>query len=221
MKFELKKYYYRISEKELIDDLKRVFKKSDKNLLTRQEYDSFGRYNSITYARKFGSWFNALEKAGLEKPRTEFKISEEELFENLEEIWIKLGRQPKIKEMEKPLSKFHFISYKRRFGTWYNALKKFIEYVNKEKKKIKKEDILPKNLKSKHKTNREVNLRLRFLVMKRDNFRCQNCGKSPAKDGNTILHIDHIIPYSKGGETILENLQTLCQNCNLGKSDYK
>ncbi|WP_343324290.1 HNH endonuclease signature motif containing protein [Streptococcus sp. Marseille-P8640] len=36
---------------------------------------------------------------------------------------------------------------------------------------------------------------------------------------NVVLHVDHIIPWSKGGETVLGNLQTLCSKCNLGKSD--
>ncbi len=34
-------------------------------------------------------------------------------------------------------------------------------------------------------------------------------------------HIDHIKPWSKGGETVLENLQTLCATCNLGKSNIE
>ncbi|MBA3804703.1 MAG: HNH endonuclease, partial [Acidobacteria bacterium] len=33
------------------------------------------------------------------------------------------------------------------------------------------------------------------------------------------LHVDHIRPWSKDGETLLENLQTLCSECNLGKSN--
>lgn len=71
----------------------------------------------------------------------------------------------------------------------------------------------------KHKTKRDINLRLRFKVMARDHFKCCKCGKSPATDPSVVLHIDHIYPYSKGGETIMENLQTLCSDCNLGKSD--
>jgi 5-methylcytosine-specific restriction endonuclease McrA len=35
-----------------------------------------------------------------------------------------------------------------------------------------------------------------------------------------VLHVDHIIPWSKGGQTVDENLQTLCDRCNLGKSDF-
>ena len=70
-----------------------------------------------------------------------------------------------------------------------------------------------------HTTNRNINLRLRFLVMKKDNFKCCMCGASPAKDPSVELHIDHIIPWSKGGETTIDNLQTLCSKCNLGKSN--
>ena len=33
------------------------------------------------------------------------------------------------------------------------------------------------------------------------------------------LHVDHIKPVSKGGKTELSNLRTLCERCNLGKSD--
>jgi len=69
------------------------------------------------------------------------------------------------------------------------------------------------------KANRDPNLRLRFRVLRRDNFKCCACGASPAKDPSVELHIDHVIPWAKGGETIIENLQTLCSSCNYGKSD--
>ncbi len=68
-------------------------------------------------------------------------------------------------------------------------------------------------------TRRTISSKLRYQVLKRDNFKCCACGASPAKDSSVELHIDHIIPWSKGGETTLENLQTLCSKCNLGKSD--
>lgn len=70
-----------------------------------------------------------------------------------------------------------------------------------------------------HKTSRDINLRLRFKVFLRDHFKCYACGASPAKDPAVVLHVDHIVPWSKGGETVLDNLQTLCSRCNLGKSD--
>lgn len=59
---------------------------------------------------------------------------------------------------------------------------------------------------------------LRYEVMRRDGFRCALCGRS-AKEDHVQLHVDHIRPVSKGGKTELSNLRTLCQDCNLGKSD--
>ena len=58
---------------------------------------------------------------------------------------------------------------------------------------------------------------LRYDVLKRDGFRCQICGRT-AQDG-VKLHVDHIIPVSKGGKTEMGNLRTLCSDCNVGKKD--
>lgn len=72
---------------------------------------------------------------------------------------------------------------------------------------------------SKKVSMRRISDKLRYQVLKRDNFKCCACGASPAKNPAVELHIDHIIPWSKGGETTIDNLQTLCSKCNLGKSD--
>jgi hypothetical protein len=58
---------------------------------------------------------------------------------------------------------------------------------------------------------------MRHEVFKRDGYRCVECGASKY-DGAT-LHVDHKIPVSKGGTDELSNLQTLCSECNLNKSD--
>lgn len=58
---------------------------------------------------------------------------------------------------------------------------------------------------------------LRYDILHRDNFKCQICGAS-ASDG-VKLHVDHIIPISKGGKTEMSNLRTLCDRCNFGKRD--
>ncbi|PIV63390.1 MAG: hypothetical protein COS11_07680 [bacterium (Candidatus Ratteibacteria) CG01_land_8_20_14_3_00_40_19] len=57
----------------------------------------------------------------------------------------------------------------------------------------------------------------RFDILKKDNFTCQYCGRTP-KDG-VKLHVDHIIPLDKGGYHSKENLITTCQECNLEKHD--
>ena len=58
---------------------------------------------------------------------------------------------------------------------------------------------------------------LRYNILQRDGFRCQICGASAAQGAK--LEVDHIIPVSKGGLTIPQNLRTLCESCNRGKRD--
>lgn len=60
-----------------------------------------------------------------------------------------------------------------------------------------------------------INPTTRFLILKRDKYRCQICGR---KQSNGItLHIDHRIAVAKGGTNDIKNLWTLCSECNLGK----
>lgn len=63
----------------------------------------------------------------------------------------------------------------------------------------------------------EVSDSLRYDIMNRDNFTCVLCGAS-ARQG-ARLHVDHIIPIAKGGKSTQDNLRTLCERCNVGKSD--
>lgn len=62
---------------------------------------------------------------------------------------------------------------------------------------------------------RIISEHLRTNIFARDNNRCINCG-SPE-----YLQIDHVIPFSMGGETVRSNLQTLCKTCNLSKGMVK
>jgi 5-methylcytosine-specific restriction endonuclease McrA len=66
---------------------------------------------------------------------------------------------------------------------------------------------------------RDIPLKLRLKVLDRDNYSCKYCGRSPALCAGIVLHVDHRIPYARGGKTELTNLQTLCGECNLGKGD--
>ncbi len=246
-----------IKDTELIADLKRVSFELKNDSVTRGEYNKHGKFHSATLEDRFGSWIKAKEKAGL-KRRDHPSISDEEYFKNLEEVWIKLSKQPHFSDMKIPFSKYSGSGYVHNFGTWRKALERFIEYINKEEetttkdensinieeneplqtpiivypnKKIVSESVnktpltrRPKSSRepiNKHRTKREVNDKLRFRIMKRDNFKCQCCGRSPALDPKIILHVDHITPWSKGGETTFENLKTLCSNCNIGKGNLE
>ena len=59
----------------------------------------------------------------------------------------------------------------------------------------------------------KVSNKLRFAVYKRDGNKCVRCG---ATEG---LEVDHIFPVSRGGKTEIDNLQTLCHNCNTSKAN--
>ncbi|MBI3582134.1 MAG: HNH endonuclease [Nitrospinae bacterium] len=222
MKFELEEYHRGVTDEELIADLRRVASELKKTSITNSDYGERGKYHIATYLRRFGSWFIALEKAGLEKSRN-FNITQEELFQNLEEVWIKLGRQPRYSEVKIPLSKYGGKTYENRFGTWRKALESFVASIN-NLESIASEAALEAvrvEPSTRHKTKRDINWRLRFIVMRRDNFKCKSCGRSPATDSSVILHVDHVKAWANGGETVIENLQTLCSICNIGKSDLQ
>lgn len=60
---------------------------------------------------------------------------------------------------------------------------------------------------------------LRRAIKKRDNHACRLCSISVADEPHLLLEVDHIIPVSRGGRSVPENLQTLCWRCNRSKSD--
>ena len=83
--------------------------------------------------------------------------------------------------------------------------------------KITREQLLLKsNTKNERRT---IPLNVRWGVLKRDNYTCRKCGRSPGKDKTTELEIDHRIPVAKNGTNDIDNLQTLCHECNQGKKD--
>ena len=61
--------------------------------------------------------------------------------------------------------------------------------------------------------------KLRGFIKKRDDFTCCSCRNSIHLEPNLLLEIDHIIPVSKGGYTVEDNLQTLCWKCNRAKGN--
>lgn len=222
-----------IKEDVLLADLVRVTKELNKQNISCNDYDKFGKYTYQTMRARFGSWNEAKQRAKL-KVTKKADYTEKELFKNILELWTLLGRQPKYGEVISPNSKYHGSTYARKFGSWRSALEAFVEFINNEEKVVIESNektnskFIPINTSEPNKTKkvvirkrttRNINLRLRFTILQRDNFSCNKCGRSPATDSSVILHVDHILPWSKGGETEIENLETLCKNCNLGKSN--
>ena len=218
MEFKLEKDNRNLTDEDIIRDKKSIAKKLEGKPLKQKDYvDNGGRVNPATIYRRLGRWNDVLLKAGL-TPFREVNISISDLFDNIKELWIVLGSQPRRREIDSTISKYSSRPYVNRFGSWRGALKAFIQYVNKETPDSVLNDS-PVKRPSIPKTPRYPSLTLRFQVMKRDNFKCVRCGRSPASDTNLELHIDHDKPWSKGGITELKNLQTLCRECNRGKSN--
>jgi 5-methylcytosine-specific restriction endonuclease McrA len=57
---------------------------------------------------------------------------------------------------------------------------------------------------------------LRAAAFERDNYTCVYCSKP-----SDTLHCDHIIPLSRDGKSVLDNLATSCSHCNTSKGAMK
>src|SRR3989338_10177081 len=89
-----------IPEKELLDDLCRVAALIERDSITATTYAEKGKFGTNTFLRRFGSWHNSLKAAGLSVIHN-VNIPDDDLFENLVNVWQHLGRQPFGREMER------------------------------------------------------------------------------------------------------------------------
>ncbi|MEI7482861.1 MAG: HNH endonuclease [Elusimicrobiota bacterium] len=231
-----------VTKEILFNELKNISAKVPKVSFTYPVYKANGgTYSNGCFNKYFGSWTKAASAAGRLSGKPPTKYSDEELFDEIQRLWEQFGRQPTSTEMEQ-IGKFSTGCYMRRFGSWIKAVHTFCDDRNSDSALIpppilelpsvpripsepeKKEPpvVIPSaesaTLIIAHKTGRSVPIRLRWRVFARDNFTCKGCGRSPGKH-TVVLEADHIIAWTNGGETIFENLQTLCGDCNKGKSD--
>jgi hypothetical protein len=169
--------------------MRRVASEFGGGLLSSRLYQSRGQYSWTTARRRFGSWNTALQAAGLSL-RNEIDISDEKLFENVYDLWVRLGRQPRKRELVPPLSCYSERPYARRFGSWRMALTAFVAWADADSTRPVPTAI-PSST-SRRRTNRDPDMSLRFRVMRGDNFACRCCGRSPARDPAVELHVDYV-----------------------------
>jgi hypothetical protein len=212
------------TDEALLDELRRISVVLGEHPLTQVAFTkASGKVHAQTLIRRFGTWKETLAKAGLEHRFLTRIHAEQASLENIAEVWTHYGRPPEYREMFQPPSRIQGKTYIYRWGTWRKALKAFVDWANADEQLQGSETEPEAPQQSPAKPNRteadyrEVRPGLRFRVFKRDNFRCVACGRSPATHLNIELHADHILAVANGGKTIVENLQTLCQGCNLGK----
>lgn len=246
-------------DEEILAQIRDVAARLDKTSLSGVDIAANFEINQWLLESRFGSVSQALRQAGIQQASLGRRYTEDQVFENLLEVWTHYGRPPTVLEMDKPPSTVGQHTYIRRYGGWRKALKAFVERANSEADgdpaldteqdtsrladrtsptespttstagpsrpqsasqnaalpRVKR--LAPTNIRPEDK--REPSIGLKFKVLQRHQFRCCLCGRSPATELGCILHVDHIVPFSKGGKTTFENLQALCSHCNVGKSN--
>lgn len=208
---------------DMVRELQRVAAVVGRNTITRAELlkhsDLVGERALLN---RIGSWKAALEAAGLELSAMGRRWTDDDYFENLLEVWTHHGRPPTYAEMNRPPSRITNGAYAAKFGSWGRAKQAFVERVNSDIEQGEREAATapvptPVPAKPRQADERHIPIGLRYQVLRRDRFRCVTCGRSPATDLDCVLHVDHVVAFSRGGKTRLDNLRSLCAECNVGK----
>lgn len=217
------------TKEEIVSELQKVANLLGTKEFGKKQFNANSIYSDHIIRKTFGTWHKAMTAAGLSTNPLGKRYSDEDCFENLLQVWCHYGRQPKHREMSMFPSVIGPKAYIVRWRTWVKAIYAFVQQVDNDLKNsatIEKDaQILPpfekkrRGGKSNETDSRNIKLGVRYTVLRRDRFKCVICGNSPAISINCHLHVDHFFPFSKGGKTEISNLRTLCQECNLGKSD--
>jgi hypothetical protein len=220
-KFEID-FLEKYDDQSILEELRRITRATGKQNVTKEDLKKFGRVSSSTVVRRFGSLRKALEKIGLKAERFT-KPNKEELLNVLIELWEKTlekeGRRPYVTDLKAYGYPVSHETIQRYFGSWKKALLAAYDSVTSGiSEEISNPPTAPQNSEKSviQKTRQTLSLRKRFFVLKRDQFTCQNCGRSGV---GVRLEVDHFVPVAKGGSDSLDNLHTLCFECNQGKKD--
>jgi len=218
MPLELKPYNRNAPDDVIFADLRRVAAMlPEGKFLSVKCYELHGRFSFNCLKRRFGTWNGTLTRAGLPVGKP-YWVPDDELFQNLLEMWRRLNRQPMSSDWGRVATKVSTATYVRRFGSWRKAIEAFAKWANQTGHG---DQLPPPPQPRRHNPagQRFATMTLRYQVMRRDGFKCVLCGRSPAVEAGVVLHVDHITPWVSGGKTIVDNLRTLCERCNYGKSD--
>lgn len=178
-----------------------------------EQYDGSGKLAQAHRRQKQIVFSNILRKLGLEVTDNNDVILG--IFDPTTSAFVNTSKEKFLNDfIAVSLLKGHFMGNK---GYELEILPSFNKTLDILKSADDEIEELPKKV-AEQKGKRTIPLALRYKVLKRDNSKCVACGRN-VKENGVILHIDHKIPFSLGGLTTLENLQSLCQECNISKSN--
>ena len=216
--FSFDKKRFQIKKKDFKNNLKEFYKLRKKKTFSRDEFDSWKKRacSSDTIVRHYGSWENALKDVGIPtNKKHEYTI--EELLEHFEKVWRWVEQAPSIGDLKKYNLKFNtsvtYDAYPRRWGSYTKFQKIFSDF---KQGNLNLNEVIQKSKDSK-KIKRSLSPAIRSSVLKKFNYKCSHCGRTVTD--NIKLEIDHIVPLSKKGKNEIQNLQVLCNECNIGKSN--
>lgn len=217
----------RMSDGELLDLLRSVARPD--GTVTTEDVAQKTPVTWLAYRARFGSWGEAVRRAGLRQSPQARLHDDRECLENLRLLWTHYGRAPRFEEAARPPSRVGPAAYLRRWRSWNRAIHAFVAWANAGRRgddapalkgrppRGRARGTKPGASRFAPEDRRHIPMHLRFKVLERDGFRCVACGDSPALTRGVKLHIDHIEPWSKGGKSTPDNLRTLCAACNHGK----
>jgi 5-methylcytosine-specific restriction endonuclease McrA len=120
-------------------------------------------------------------------------------MDNLELIWRELGRPPGQPSMAEHGFRISSNPYRARWGSLRKACVALARF---KKGEITEQQLLG-DVPSRQ-ARAALSLKLRWDVLKRDDYRCIKCGARPP---DVELEVDHIIPVSRAGTNDLANLR--------------
>jgi len=214
MKFDAETPNFRISDAEILAGLRDYGALSGKIKFTTADFNSWSEKpcRSETVIKRFSTWNDALIQGGFKEGAQKHKYTPEELIENLRDIWLEIGRKPGKRKLPNYGRKISERPYINVWGSVERACRMLADYEN---GKINEADLLtPKGMIAR----RSIPLSVRWKVLKSGKYKCDICGRTPS-NSNVELHIDHIVPVSRGGGDHESNLRVLCDQCNLGRSN--
>lgn len=111
----------KISDEDLIEQLK-ILKQQLDRIPKKEDLGGLNNYSYSAYVRAFGTFGNALVKAGLIDPLQRYNVSKQELIDELKRVYTLLGHTPSMEEFlnNSPIKSCH--SIRVEFKDWTHAL---------------------------------------------------------------------------------------------------
>lgn len=184
------------------------------NLTPKQEKFVMGLINGMSQRKAYKFAYNAVDMKDGTIDRRACELFKKDKIQARYKQLIKEKQQSIIKNVSNINS--DLLSKVEKYKKDDETVIEFIE--NAILKSLPKDVLSQEELKEVNR-RRKISDATRYAILERAGFKCQCCGSKPLKDNDVVLHIDHIIPHSLGGSDSVDNLQVLCDKCNLSKQN--